>query len=214
LFDAYHLALGSCLNYFKFNEPTQTLNYVECHDNYTFYDFAKTYLGMKDEKEIYDRSKLALSLVILSEGIPFIHAGQEFLRTKQGVENSYNTVDDVNKIDYDRRDKYLSLVNTLRYLISIRKEYACFRYSKGSEIKRKMHPLEELIDRGTPAYIICENDYNIIVLVANNYIRREIELPNYKMIFDSDKCCDIQNDKYIIEKPGVYLFKGEKEKWI
>lgn len=214
VFDAYHLALGSCLSYFKFNEPTQTINYVECHDNYTFYDFTKTGLGIKDEEEIKDAARLALSLVVISEGVPFIHGGEEFFRTKQGVENSYNTKDEVNKIDYDRRDANIDMVNTLRYLISIRKEYPCFRYSRASEIRKRIHPLEALIDKGSLAYIICEDDYNIIVLASNDYERRNIELENYKMIFDGYKCCDIEQDSYIVDKPGVYLFKGEKEKWI
>ena len=214
VFDAYHLALGSCIDYFKFDEPTQTLNYVECHDNYTFYDFSKTGLGLKDEDLILDSARLALSLVLISEGIPFIHAGEEFFRTKQGVENSYNTKDEVNKIDYNRRDKYLEMVNTVRYLISIRKEYHCFRYSSASEIKRRIHPLEALIDKGVLAYIICENDYNIIVVASNDYEERKIELENFKLIFDGKKCCDIMDDSYIINKPGVYLFKGDKEKWI
>lgn len=213
-FDAYHLSLGSCLNYFKFNEPTQTINYVECHDNYTFYDYSKTYLGIKDEKELADRARLALSMVIVSMGVPFIHAGEEFLRTKQGVENSYNTKDEVNKIDYDRRDENIDLVNTLRYLISIRKEYPCFRYSQSSEIKKRVHPLEALIDKGSLAYIICENDYNIVVFASNDYEIREIEFKNFKMIFDGHKCCDINKDSYIIDEPGVYLFKGDKEIWI
>jgi len=214
VFDAYHLALGSCIDYFKFDEPTQTLNYVECHDNYTFYDFSKTGLGLKDEDLILDSARLALSLVLISEGIPFIHAGEEFYRTKQGVENSYNTKDEVNKIDYNRRDKYLEMVNTVRYLISIRKEYSCFRYSSASEIKRRIHPLEGLIDKGVLAYIICENDYNIIVVASNDYEERKIKLENFKLIFDGKKCCDIMDDSYIIDKPGVYLFKGDKEKWI
>lgn len=214
VFDAYHLALGSCLNYFKFNEPTQTLNYVECHDNYTFYDYTKTYLGIKDEEKIKDAARLALSLVIISEGIPFIHAGQEFFRTKQGIENSYNTKDEVNKIDYDRRDENIDMVNTVRYLISIRKEYPCFRYNQASEIKRRIHPLEALIDKGSLAYIICENDYNIIVFASNDYEKRKIELENFKMIFDGQRCTDIKQDSYIIDKPGVYLFKGEKITWI
>ena len=106
------------------------------------------------------------------------------------------------------------MVNTLRYLISIRKEYPCFRYSRASEIRRRIHPLEALIDRGSLAYIICEDDYNIIVLASNDYERRNIELENFKMIFDGYKCCDIEQDSYIVDKPGVYLFKGEKEKWI
>ena len=213
LFNAYNLALGSCLNYFKFDEPTQSINYVECHDNYTFYDYSKTYLGIKDEGEILDRARLALSLVVLSEGIPFIHAGEEFLRTKQGVENSYNTKDEVNMIDYNRRDKYLSLVNTLRYLISLRKEYLCFRYSNAKEIELKIHPLEALISKGVLSYIICEDNYNIILIASNNYDKLEFSRQKYKMIFDGIKCCDEYKDTYIINKPGVYLFKGEKERW-
>ncbi len=214
VFDAYHLALGSCLNYFKFNEPTQTINYVECHDNYTFYDYTRVALELDDEEKVLDAARLALSLVIVSEGIPFIHAGQEFFRTKQGVENSYNTKDEVNKIDYDRRDKFIDMVNTVRDLISIRKEYSCFRYSKASEIRRRVHPLEQLIDKGSLAYIIIEEDYNVVVFASNDYEKRNIDFQGFTMIFDGYRSSNIKKDSYIIDKPGVYLFKGEKEKWI
>ena len=106
------------------------------------------------------------------------------------------------------------MVNTVRDLISIRKEYSCFRYSKASEIRRRVHPLEQLIDRGSLAYIIIEEDYNVVVFASNDYEKRNIDLQGFTMIFDGYRSSNIKKDSYIIDKPGVYLFKGEKEKWI
>lgn len=211
LYDLYHLIFGSCLDYFKFNQPVQSLNYVECHDNYTFYDYGKTYLKLQDEK-IFDASRLALSIVIISLGIPFIHAGEEFYRSKQGVENSYNTKDEINKIDYSRRDKYIDMVNTTRDLISIRKQYGLFRTSNINSLKDKLHILEGLVDKNTFAYMM-EDVCPIYVIIKNDYLIKTIDIDGIIMIFDGYKKCEIKKEKYEIRKPGVYIFKGGIELW-
>lgn len=211
IYDLYHLVFGSCLDYFKFSQPVQSLNYVECHDNYTFYDYGKTYLKLDDNK-IFDASRLALSLVIISQGIPFIHAGEEFYRSKQGVENSYNTKDEINKIDYARRDKYISMVNTTRDLISIRKEYETFRLANACSLKEKIHFLEGFIDKNTFAYIM-DDICPLYVIIKNDYSSKTVDLDDITMIFDGFKKCDIKKNTFEIKKPGVYIFKGVKQKW-
>ena len=57
-----------------------------------------------------ERQKMLLAAVLLAQGIPFIHSGQEFARTKHGLHNTYEESDEVNKIDYDRRDRYADSV--------------------------------------------------------------------------------------------------------
>lgn len=213
LFDLSHIVLGSCLDYFKFKEPTQSVNYVECHDNYTFYDYGKTYLGTEEPK-IKDAARLALSIVLISQGIPFIHAGEEFLRTKQGVENSYNTKDAVNKIDYARRDKYSDMVQMVRDLIEIRKKHDCLRFSTAEEIKRYVHPLEGLMDFHTFAYLLEGKGYNLYIVIKNDTQPREVELGNDILIFNGKCGCEIKLDKFVLDTPGVYVFKEVKKNGI
>lgn len=100
----------------------QSINYVECHDGYTFFDrLMKFNADSLDNNK--NKAKLAMSLVMISKGIPFIHMGQEFLRTKQLVENSYNCDENINKIDWFRRNEYASVVNYFKDLIKLRNEY-------------------------------------------------------------------------------------------
>lgn len=111
-------ALKGCGNNLKYN---QSINYVECHDNNTFYDRMLRF--KKDDPEWVNirRSKLALALVMVSRGIPFIHSGQEFLRTKNLIENSYNASDDINKLDWNLRVKNNDVVEYFKGLVDIRK---------------------------------------------------------------------------------------------
>lgn len=102
-------------NYLK---EEQSINYTECHDNYTVYDKLSLFnLNEEDKRRI---CKLALGLTVLLKGTPFIHMGQEFLRTKKGISNSYNANDDINKIDWTYVSKNKDIVNYFNSLIEYR----------------------------------------------------------------------------------------------
>lgn len=101
----------------------QSLNYVECHDQYTFFD---RMLAFKNDDSIDNkirRCKLALGLVMISKGIPFIHSGQEFLRTKKGVNNSYNSDETINLLDWKLRIDNNDIVNYFKDLVDVRNNY-------------------------------------------------------------------------------------------
>lgn len=103
--------------------PSQSINYVECHDNNTFFDRLMLN-GMHDSLQMnIAKAKLALALVMISRGIPFVHAGQEFLRTKHLVENSYNKPEEINKIDWYRRVEYNDICDYFKDLCSLRNHY-------------------------------------------------------------------------------------------
>ena len=106
----------------------QTINYVECHDNYTFFD--KVNFFNFDNETINSICKSGLASVILSKGIPFIHSGQEFLRSKEGSDNSYNLSDDINSIKWNEITKHIDSINYLKDLISFRRKYPVFRTDK------------------------------------------------------------------------------------
>ena len=206
IFDLNHLIMGSCIDYYKFDEPTRSINYVECHDNYTFFDYCKYYSSM-DEKLIKNSAKLALEIVLISEGIPFIHAGQEFFRTKMGIENSYNSSDKINKIDYFRRNKYISNVETVRDLISIRKEYKLFRLSNHKDIENMVHPLDGITSGKTTGLFFEDSNDKMILYVKNDYNDSQLFSNGYSLIFDGKRRCNQSKDEYTFKQPGIYIFR-------
>ncbi|MGM9969865.1 MAG: type I pullulanase [Anaeroplasma sp.] len=209
-YELNQLLMGSCIDYFKFSEPVQSINYVECHDNYTLFDFGKYYLG-KDDDDTIEACKLALEIILVSQGIPFIHAGEEFFRTKKGIENSYCSNDSVNRIDYRRRDKYISFIDTIKDLINIRKKYPVLRLATKKEIENRIHCLDGLSSVHTTGLLLEDRDYNLIIIIKNDKSAIEISLDDSCLIFDGEKSCNKKYNSYILAKPGVYIFKKEKE---
>ncbi|WP_171051802.1 type I pullulanase [Alteribacter natronophilus] len=139
------LVSGSCrddMGERKVIAACQSVNYTECHDNHTLWDR----LALTNESETEDEKRkihqLASGLTILSQGIPFIHAGQEWFRTKYGDENSYISGDDINKLDWGRRAAEKDNIRFIKSLIAIRKKYPVFRMSRQEEIKRRLHILQ------------------------------------------------------------------------
>ncbi len=124
--------------------PLETINYVSCHDNHTLWD--RLDLSVKDatfaEKVAMD--KLANALVLTSQGIPFIHAGEEFLRTKKGEENSYNLPDEINKLDWTRKKENIGVFDYYRGLIAMRKAHPAFRMRTAAEARENLKFFEEL----------------------------------------------------------------------
>ncbi len=111
----------------RFIEPIQSINYVESHDNHTMWDRFLIYSEQESDDIRMARHRLATSIVLLSQGIPFLHAGQEFFRTKQRVENSYNSPDEINWINWSDRSRYKENVEYVKGLIQIRKMHGAFR---------------------------------------------------------------------------------------
>ena len=107
-------------------DKNHSINYVECHDGLTFFDRMLAYKPDDDLWLNERRCKLAMALVMVSRGTPFIHMGQEFNRTKHGVKNSYNAGDEINRIDWNLRVNNNRRCDYLKDLIEIRKENNVF----------------------------------------------------------------------------------------
>lgn len=121
-----------------FLQPTQSVNYIESHDNHTLWDKLKVCEPEEDESALKKKHRFATSIVLLSQGIPFLHSGQEFFRTKKGNGNSYRSPDDVNWLDWDLRDENLENVEYIKGLINIRKANAAFRFAESEQIRQHM----------------------------------------------------------------------------
>lgn len=119
-------------------EPVQTVTYVEAHDNNTVWD-KLMFTNPTDSIEVRkQRHKLATAIVLTSQGIAFLHAGQEFMRTKGGDENSYKSSTQVNQLDWERCAEYQDEVAFVKQLITIRKEHAAFRMKTSEQIRNHL----------------------------------------------------------------------------
>ncbi|MBS3972747.1 MAG: type I pullulanase [Erysipelotrichia bacterium] len=112
-----------------FQSPTQSINYVECHDNATSWDKLKE-CCKEDSKEVrIKKHKMLIGSILLSMGIPFLHSGQEFARTKNGAHNTYRSSDLINQIDWQRKDRYSDIVAYTQDMIKLRKSLAVLRFN-------------------------------------------------------------------------------------
>ncbi|WP_226038072.1 type I pullulanase [Aquibacillus saliphilus] len=172
------LVSGSCLDRFGdklFSNPLQSVNYVECHDNHTLSDRLMISSPDTTEQNRKRMHQLATGLTILSQGIPFLHAGQEFFRTKQGDENSYISGDEINQIDWQKRGIEDENVQWIKNLISLRKKYRLFGLSSAKEIQHRLH----IISTPDPVFgymLIGESEDFAIFINPTNQVM-EIGMP-------------------------------------
>lgn len=177
-------------NEFWANEPYQTITYASAHDNYTLWDKLKTACKDSTEEELIRMNKLVAAIILTSQGIAFIHAGEELARTKKEedgtlVENSYCSSDLVNKIDWTRKAKYSDLLEYYRGLILIRKKFKSFRMESSEHIRSNIHFMtkgKEFNEDNVVAYSIdafkLDDSVNRIVVVYNGSSKKvDVRLP-------------------------------------
>lgn len=165
------------------------IHYVECHDNYTLFDkLSMSYLGLKNTGGYFDKmlgnkgiaevkkmEKLAAAYVILSQGTPFINGGQEFCRTKNGNDNSYNANDGVNNISLTRKLRYIDVFQNYRGLIALRKNYEAFRNPTSVSAKKLADGVTKYTvthDSGsfTVLYNSSKADYTLTIPVSGKIV--------------------------------------------
>ena len=118
--------------------PEQSINYVGCHDNLTFWDNINKNLPASEHDKI-SAFKMGYALKLVSQGIPFVSEADEFLRTKHGKHNTYNDKDSINRINWEDKEKHAHINEYLKGLIHLRRNYRAFRSPSPSEIQNKVH---------------------------------------------------------------------------
>jgi pullulanase len=177
-----------------FTSPNQSINYVECHDNLTYYDKMLLSCGFENPDFKYCQD-FANHLIAISQGIPFYHAGQEFYRTKLGVENSYNSPDEVNKISWNPK---IEAVQKLRKLLKLRKKYKLYRqttYNDSVEITR---------DKDLIVYTLKGKNYQLIHYIKNTYGLEKLHMSSGQLIFPSQDVLTEEHD-IVVDQPGIYI---------
>ena len=172
-------------------EPTQAVNYAEAHDNHTLWDKLKI-SGSNHycPAELIKMDRLAAAIIILSQGMPFIQLGQDFLRSKPCLRekdgsddvvdiyngNSYNAPDYTNAIKWEKKNKYRCVFNYYKALIKLRKSSGLFRMANKLDVERHL----QFMDTGDANFIIwkLENEKECFVIALNPYLEeRYFNLP-------------------------------------
>ena len=172
---AKNVLMGDCVNS-KYLSASQSINYVECHDNQTAWDKIAACCHEDSEEIRLQKHKLLLASVLLAQGVPFLHSGQEFCRSKNGAHNTYNASPEVNMIDWQRRIDYAKMVNFTKDLISFRKEHLQLHYSSATDISKHVS-FEEL--NGALVYNV--DDLKIYFNPTNNKQRQHLKV-KYQLI--------------------------------
>ncbi len=163
------------------SQPTQCINYVSCHDNMTLWDKLRISMPESSENDLVAMHKLANTIVLTSQGVPFLHAGVEFLRSKNGAHNSFESPDSINSIKWDRKHQYLNVYEYYRNLISLRKAHPAFRMTTTDQIRQHLEFMN-IDDPLVVGYWLQDNansdDWETIgVLINGSEVSKSISIP-------------------------------------
>ena len=161
--------------------PAQVISYSECHDNHILRDKLEISARTATPEQRIDMQKLANAIVLTSQGIPFLHAGSEFLRTKKGVENSFNAGDSINAIDWDLKTRNVDTYQFIRSLIRMRKEHPAFTMRSAADIASYLK-FSDINIRGVVAYQIDGHSLgdrwkSIFVAFNGSEVSKVIQIP-------------------------------------
>lgn len=129
------------------NNPTEQISYVSCHDDMCLVDRLKASIPSLTDKNIPEKERtaeliridqLAQTAVFTSQGVPFILSGEEMLRDKKGVHNSYNSPDSINHLDWNNLQRYPQLFTYYKNLIQLRKNHPAFRLATGDKVRQHL----------------------------------------------------------------------------
>lgn len=147
--------------------PTQIINYVSCHDDLMLTDKLRKSMPDATDAERQRAARLAQTIVLTSQGTPFIFAGEEIFRDKKGVHNSYNSPDSINAIDWNLRHQNAEQFNYYKELIKLRKEHPAFRMTTAEQIQKHLK-FDKVSEPGLISYSLLDN--------ANGDVWKEIKV--------------------------------------
>lgn len=186
------------------NEPSQMVAYVSCHDDMCLTDRLRSSIPYIGDDELIRLDLLAQTAVLTSQGVPFIFSGEEMLRDKKGVHNSYRSPDSINRLDWNNLKRYPQVFDYYAGLISLRKQHPAFRMGSADEVRKNLCFLEA--PEGVVAYQLKNNAggdswKNIIVVLNSQKTPQTVDVPEntYTMVVANGK----------VDANGIGLLSGK-----
>ena len=162
-------------------EPTQMMSYVSCHDDMCLVDRLKASLPGISEAELIRLDLLAQTTVFTSQGVPFMLSGEELLRTKLGVHNSFESPDSINHLDWSNKTKYPQVFDYYKNLIALRKHHPAFRLGNADLVRKHLEFLdtpEKVVAYRLKNYAGRDDWRDIIVILNANKTAMEVIIPD------------------------------------
>ena len=186
-------------------EPTQCINYVSCHDDMCLVDRLKASVPGIGTDELIRLDELAQTAVFTSQGVPFLLSGEEMLRDKKGVHNSYNSPDSVNELRWENLKRYPQVFSYYEGLISLRRNHPAFRLGNAELVRQHLEFLPSdgcLVAFRLTGHAGGDEWRNIVVVLNANKMSRSIAIPDGQYIV---VCRD-----GIINEAGLDTIKGSQ----
>ena len=186
-------------------EPTQMISYVSCHDDMCLVDRLKASIPDITEEELIRLDLLAQTAVFTSQGVPFMLSGEELLRNKKGVHNSFESPDSINQLNWTNKEKYPQVFDYYKNLIALRQHHPAFRLGNADLVRKHLEFLDA--PKGVVAYRLKNyagrDDWRDIIVILNaNKTATEVTIPEgtYTIV-----CSDGQ-----INEQGLGTIQGNK----
>jgi len=186
-------------------EPTQMISYVSCHDDMCLVDRLQSSIPGITTEELIKLDLLAQTAVFTSQGVPFMLSGEELLRNKKGVHNSFESPDSINQLNWDNLKQYPQVFNYYKNLIQLRKNHPAFRLGNADLVRKHLEFIdapESVVAFRLKNYAGRDDWRNIIVVLNANKEPMELTIPDghYTIV-----CCD-----GTINENGLGTLKGSK----
>ncbi len=186
-------------------EPTQMISYVSCHDDMCLVDRLKASIPGLTQEELIRLDLLAQTAVFTSQGVPFMLAGEEVLRDKQGVHNSFESPDAVNRIDWQNQQRHPQVFEYYKNLIALRKHHPAFRLGYADLVRKHLEFLKaprQVVAFRLKNYAGRDDWRNIVVVLNAAKVPQELTIPDgtYTKV-----CCD-----GVINEQGLGTVTGPK----
>lgn len=162
------------------NSPSQMVSYVSCHDDMCLTDRLRTSMPGINTDELIRLDLLAQTAVFTSQGVPFMLCGEEMLRDKKGVANSYRSPDNINHLDWNNLKKYPEVFDYYSGLIALRKAHPAFRLGNAEAVRQRLEFLSA--PSGVVAFRLKNHAggdaWNDIIVILNaNRTAQTINIP-------------------------------------